>query len=176
MIALREFRGAASLAVGNVSDLSGHRSMLKRAELVLKYLMKCIDSMKQMQGSELHLTVQETLRNEINGTPSILLFPDVVDLTCDPTKSGRGATTLYPPNSTRIGRLLRRKILHSNHCQETSEQDLSEMSRFVDTKQSWRSRCTTIPTREESILNIETKHEISNISESFDLTSRFFSC
>ena len=173
MIALREFRGAASLAVGNVSDLSGHRSMLKRAELVLKYLMKCIDSMKQMQGSELHLTVQETLRNEINGTPSILLFPDVVDLTCDPTKR---ATTLYHPNSTRIGRLLRRKILHSNHCQETSEQDLSEMSRFVDTKQSWRSRCTTIPTREESILNIETKHEISNISESFDLTSRFFSC
>ncbi|XP_046641800.1 uncharacterized protein LOC124327034 [Daphnia pulicaria] len=171
-LALREFRGAALLAVGNVSDLSGHRSMLKRAELVLKYLMKCIDSMKQMQESELHLTVQETLRNEIKGTPSIMLFPDdVIDLPCDPVKSVRGTTLLYNPNSTRIGRLPKRKILHSNYCQETSEQDVSEMSRFIDTKQTWRTRCTTIPTREESILDMEVKHEISNISESFDLTN-----
>lgn len=175
LIALREFRGAALLAVGNVSDLSGHRSMLKRAELVLKYLMKCIDSMKQMQESELHLTVQETLRNEIKGTPSIMLFPDdVIDLPCDPVKSVRGTTLLYNPNSTRIGRLPKRKILHSNYCQETSEQDVSEMSRFIDTKQTWRTRCTTIPTREESILDMKVKHEISNISESFDLTSMFF--
>ncbi|XP_057376262.1 uncharacterized protein LOC130697379 [Daphnia carinata] len=170
-LALAEFRGASVLAVGNVSDLSGHRSMLKRAELVLKYLMKCIDAMKQIQESELHFTVQETLRNEAKSKSSIMLFPeDVIDLPCDPTKSGRGITScLY--TSTRIGRLPKRKILHSEYCEE-AEQDLSEMSHFIDTKQTWRTRCTTIPTPEDLLPDSEKERDgISFVSETFDLTN-----
>lgn len=107
--------------------------MLKRAELVLKYLMKCIDAMKQIQDSEVHFSVRETPRNEVKNKSSIMLFPEDViddfDLPCDPTKSGRGITTLSLPTSTRIGRLPKRKILHSQYCEE-AEQDLSEMSRL----------------------------------------------
>ncbi|KAI9561728.1 hypothetical protein GHT06_012689 [Daphnia sinensis] len=171
-LALSEFRGASLLAVGNVSDLSGHRSMLKRAELVLKYLMKCIDAMKQIQESELHFSVQETLRNEAKSKSSIMSFPeDVIDLPCDPMKSGRGITSCLH-TSARIGRLPKRKILHSEYCEEV-EQDLSEMSRFIDTKQTWRTRCTTIPTPEDLFPESENEHadRISCVSETFDLTN-----
>lgn len=170
-LALSEFRGASLLAVGNVSDLSGHRSMLKRAELVLKYLMKCIDAMKQIQESESHFSVQETLRNEVNSKSSIMLFPeDVIDLPCDPTKSGRGIISCLH-TSTRIGRLPKRKIFHSEYCEE-AEQDVSEMSRFIDTKQTWRTRCTTIPTPEDLFSDSEKEYDrISCVSETFDLTN-----
>lgn len=174
MIALREFRGAALLAVGNVSDLSSHRSMLKRAELVLKYLMKSIDAMRQMQDSELP-SLEETLRHEIKATPSFMFFPDdVIDLPCDPTKSEQGTTTLFLPNSTRIGRLPKRKILHSKYCEET-EQDLIEMTQFVNTTQPWRTRCVTMSAQEKSLLEVEPQpDELSNNSETFDLTSIYF--
>lgn len=145
--------------------------MLKRAELVLKYLMKCIDAMKQIQESESHFSVQETLRNEVNSKSSIMLFPeDVIDLPCDPTKSGRGIISCMH-NSTRIGRLPKRKIFHSEYCEE-AEQDVSEMSRFIDTKQTWRTRCTTIPTPEDLFSDSEKEYDrISCVSETFDLTS-----
>lgn len=147
--------------------------MLKRAELVLKYLMKSIDAMKQMQDSELP-SLEETLRHEVKTTPSFMFFPDdVVDLPCDPTKSEQGITTLLLPNSTRIGRLPKRKIRHSKYCEET-EQDLVEMTQFVDTTQPWRTRCVTMP-QEKLLLDIEPlPNELSNDSETFDLTSIYF--
>ena len=148
--------------------------MLKRAELVLKYLMKSIDAMKQMQDSVMPLSVQETLRNEVKATQqSILLFPeDVVDLPCDPTQSEQ-CTTLLLCNSTRIGRLPRRKIQHSNFCHDM-EDDLSEMSRFIDTTQPWRTRCTTVLASESLNETEPLPVDLSSHSESFDLTSIFF--
>ncbi len=176
MTALQEFRGSALLTVGNVSDLSNHRSMLKRAELVLKYLIKSIDAMKQMQDSVMPHSMQETLRNEEKATHSILLFPeDVIDLPCDPTNSVQQCTTLLLGNSTRIGRLPKRKIQHSNVFNQETEKDLSEMSRFIDTTQPWRTRTTSILTSEESLNETEPLPvDLSSQSESFDLTSTFY--
>lgn len=150
------------LAVGNVSDLSSHRSMLKRAELVLKYLMKSIDTMKQMQDSQVSL--HETLRHEIKPALSCMFFPDdVVDLPCDPTKSEK-TTSFFLPNSTKIGRL-KRRIDNSKHQLVETEHDCTEMTHFVNTTQPWRARNSTAPHKEQL------KEEETNLSESFDLTS-----
>ena len=141
--------------------------MLKRAELVLKYLVKSVDAMKQMQDSNLPL--EETLMNEVHSPPSVMLFPDdVINLPCDPTKNEH-STTMILSNSTRIGRLPKRKIQNLKSFSEAG-QDFSEMSRFIDTTQPWRTRSTMLLLQNDSQVNVHQRDDVSENVETFDLT------
>lgn len=173
-LGIREFKGAVQLTLDNISDLSSHRSMLKRAELVLKYLMKSIDVMKQMQDSEQFPSVSETLRNTVIAAPSILAFPENISgLPYDVSNTKIQSTLPFSQSRSRIGRTPRRKIQRSQDQQETAG-NLAEVTRFVDTTQPWRTRCTSVAAQEDPLLEDSVSESLPPVEETFDLTSTVY--
>lgn len=146
--------------------------MLKRAELVLKYLMKCVDTMKQMQDFEEFPSVDETLRNTVAVAPSFLAFPDSVrDLPMDVTDGQLQATQLCQTRLRIGGRTPKHKIQR----QLGTEVKAEDMTPFINTTQLWRTRCVTSETIEDNPLHLDSTTEVPPpVEESFDLTSTTF--
>ena len=159
------------MTVGNISDLSSHRSMLKRAELVLKYLMKSIDIMKQMQDSQEFPSLTETLRNTVVAAPSFIAFPEnVSDLPFDSSQI-QMQNTLAHQRMCRslIGRTPKHKIQRSQD-NGGIEGNIEELSRFIDTTQPWRTKTLLVT---EDAFNFESASEATvqnGQNETFDLT------
>ena len=176
-LALNEFRGAYHLTMDNISDLSSHRSMLKRAELVLKYLMKSIDTMKIMQDSEiLQSFVTETFRNNTTRPPPSLItdFPDSVnDLPRDPTTL---QDTVCMSRTLIGGRTPKNRL--TVHLEEASTSDQNtDVKSFIEDGQPWRTRCSVRLCSTDEGLNFDsiTSQNCSvNRLETFDLTGNFF--
>ena len=162
----------------NISDLSSHRSMLKRAELVLKYLMKSIDAMKVMQDSEiLQSFVTETLRNHTVKTPPFITaaFPDsVIDLPHDPATI-RDTVCL---SNTLIGGRTPKNRLSSEAIPKTLTKGYqnTDVKSFIDDGKPWRTRSVRLCSTEEGLVfdSITSQNCSVNQHETFDLTGKVF--
>jgi hypothetical protein len=150
--------------------------MLKRAELVLKYLMKSIDTMKIMEDSEiLQSFMTETFRNDATrSAPSLITtFPDSVnDLPHDPTTLQDTVYTVCMSRTLIGGRTPKNRL--PVHLEEASTSDQNtDVKSFIDDGQPWRTRCSVRLCSTDEGLNFDsiTSQNCSvNQLETFDLT------
>lgn len=142
---------------------------MKRAELVLKYFMKGIDGLKRLQDSELLSSFSGSFQKSHEDAPSIAIeFPESIDdLPFDPTRNDFVTSTLS--RSTLIGRNPSRKLQKTINYSHTKD-NLREMERFVNVKQPWRTRTSTLA-RPIKTLESDTQPSRENVA-SLDLTGK----
>lgn len=170
--ALKEFNGAAILTLENISDLRSHRSLLKRAELVLKYLMKGIDSLRKLQDSDLLSSFTNSFQGSRIDPPSVAMdFPESInDLPIDPTRTENAHSILW--RSTLIGRNPSRKLQKTINYSR-SDDNIREMERFVNIKKPWRTRTSTLSRSIKSTESgVQPSEENFNLVASLDLTGK----
>lgn len=174
-LALREFKGAVGLTLRNISDLRSHRSMMKRAEILLKYIMKSVDTLKQLQDSDLaQLTsdfagsINQKDDTKVLTLDSVLSFPEVVSqLPFDPSDDDRVAAS-----KSKIGCTPRKKKHPQRSCDLTQleTRNASEMTRFISHSQPWRTRFGAFLLAEEETAEMDSPKYISKISLNSDVS------
>ena len=173
MTALDEFRGAFTSTLDSISDLQSHRSMLKRADILLKYLMKSIDAAKRLQDSELAESVADSTMKGVNTIASTMLtFPEHVSALPIDKTINRSRNTL-PRN--KIGhtpnRQVRQALIRNIPIDDNT---LAEITGFIPATQPWRTRCSFIPRNISCEWNSsESQSQLKPNPETFDLTGKF---
>lgn len=154
--------------------------MMKRAEILLKYLMKSSDVVRRMQDSELAdstlpvTSFVQDLASVVVATPGPTFPANVSVLPIDQT-TPRGLS------HTKIGRTPNNRRGGRSTCEPTAvwvDDDtagLAEITRFASTTQPWRTRCTTFAPSQITFGSDSEASQTASLkmtSETFDLTGR----
>ena len=150
--------------------------MIKRAEILLKYIVKSVDTLKQRQDSDmaqltsvsLAPTTPNSITNEVKtqSLHSLLPFPDTIDgLPFDPTSDD----DRIQKEKSKIGctprkRTKNRNVHRSREMNELEARNTVEMTRFISHSQPWRSRCGAFLLEEEESENMDSPKYISRVT------------
>ena len=149
--------------------------MMKRAEILLKYIMKSVDTLKQLQDSDMAQVTSEfagsTCQKDETRAPtlgSLLSFPEVVSqLPFDPSDDDRVALS-----KSKIGCTPRKKKHPQRSCDlsQLESKNPSEMTRFISHSQPWRTRFGAFLLAEEETAEMDSPKYINKVSLNSDVS------
>ena len=149
--------------------------MMKRAEILLKYIMKSIDNMKQLQDSdmaqltsEFAVSINQKDNTKTQTLGSLLSFPELVSqLPFDPSDDDKVALS-----KSKIGCTPRKKKHLQRSCDpsQLETRNASEMTRFISHSQPWRTRFGAFLLAEEETAEMDSPKYISKISVNSDVS------